>query len=418
MKQSEALEVLKSGKSAFLTGEPGAGKTFTINQFKEWMQEEGIAYAMTASTGIAATHINGVTIHSWSGLNISRKLTDNKKQNLQMNEWAVKRMTEPDVLIVDEVSMLDSVFIDMLDEVLRFMRGTEKGSMEDKPFGGMQVIFVGDFFQLPPVSREELVDFAFKANAWKDAGLEVLYLTEQHRQSDPLFLEILTAMRAGAITEEHKKALRACVMKDEPDVHLFTHNADVDVMNNAELEKLSGAEQKFTARYEGDQYAIEFLKKSCLSPEHLRLKEGAVVMFTKNKFEDGEPVYVNGTVGTVIAFNEENRLPIVQTQDGQRIQVERADWTMEENGRVRASVRQLPLRLAWAITVHKSQGMSLDSASVDLSRTFEYGQGYVAISRVRSLAGLHLAGLNAKAFAMHPDVVDYDAFIKYKSENK
>jgi ATP-dependent exoDNAse (exonuclease V) alpha subunit len=337
------------------------------------------------------------------------KLTDNRLQNLLMNEWAMKRINEPDVLIIDEVSMLSSNFINTLNALLKRLRGDEK------PFGGMQVIFVGDFFQLPPVSRNEHVEFAFKARAWEDAGLSYCYLTEQHRQSDPMFLEILTAMRSGTITEDHKKVLRACQLTEEPDVHLFTHNADVDLMNNAELEKLDSSEYTFMARYEGDKYAIESLKKYCLSPEVLKLKEGAVVMFTRNKKVDDEMMWVNGTVGTVIRF--EDGMPVVQVNDtGEILYPDRMDWEMEENGRVRASMRQIPLRLAWAITVHKSQGMSLDCASIDLSRTFEFGQGYVAISRVRSLKGLHLEGLNAKAFAMHPDVVERDAWFRNQSE--
>lgn len=405
MTQSKALEILKSGKSVFLTGEPGAGKTYTINQFTQWLRDQEVAYAITASTGIAATHVGGVTIHSWSGIKIKKAITDNALQNMMMDERLVARLCESQVLIVDEVSMLDANFINMLDQVLKRVRGEVF-----MPFGGIQVVFVGDFFQLPPVSRDGPVDYAFKSQAWKDAELTVCYLTEQHRQSEPVYLDLLKAMRDGTIEEKHKNILRACVTTAEPGTHLYTHNVDVDLMNDAELEKLPGDEHVYRARFEGDQYSIEFLKKSCITPEILRLKEGALVMFTRNNFDEG---YVNGSIGTVIRFEEGQ--PVVQITDGTIIRPERAEWEMEDSGRVKASMRQYPLRLAWAITVHKSQGMSLDSAAIDLSRCFEFGQGYVAISRVRSLAGLHLEGLNAKAFAIHPDVVEADKMFREKS---
>lgn len=405
MTQDKALEILQSGKNVFLTGEPGAGKTYTVNMFTQWLRDQDKQYAITASTGIAATHVGGVTIHSWSGIKIKKAITDNALQNMMMDERLVDRLCESRVLIVDEVSMLDANFINMLDQVLKRVRGEVF-----MPFGGIQVVFVGDFFQLPPVSREERAVYAFKSQAWKDAELTVCYLTEQHRQSEPVYIDLLKAMRNGTINESHKDLLRSCKTHEEPDTHLYTHNVDVDLMNDAELEKLPGDEHVYRARFEGDQYSIEFLKRSCITPEILRLKEGALVMFTRNNFDEG---YVNGSIGHVLRFDEGQ--PVVQLLDGTTIRPERAEWEMEDSGRVKASMRQFPLRLAWAITVHKSQGMSLDNASIDLERCFEYGQGYVAISRVRSLKGLHLKGLNAKAFAIHPDVVEADREFREQS---
>lgn len=408
MTQHDALEVLKKGDNVFLTGEPGAGKTYTVNQYIAWMREHGKRYAVTASTGIAATHVNGVTIHSWSGIGIKREIKDRDIQNLIFNDFAQRRICSAQVLIIDEVSMLDSVMIDNIDAVTRGVRET------DEPFGGLQVVFVGDFFQLPPVSKGEALDFAFDSEAWKNANLTICYLTEQHRQSEGEFLEILTAMRQGKVTKAHKQRLRECAYAPEgvPATQLYTHNASVDRINEEELAKIEGEPHEFVMSCDGNPFMVQMLKRRLLSPERLLLKVGAVVMFTRNNFEEG---YVNGTIGTVLRFTQDG-FPVIETKDGAELAPRRAEWVIEEEGTVKASVRQIPLRLAWAITVHKSQGMSLDAASVNLANAFEYGQGYVAISRVRSLAGLHLRGINERAFEMHPRVVEQDAEFRKMSD--
>ena len=400
MTQDNALETLKTGVNVFLTGEPGAGKTHTINRFVEWLYMQGKGYALTASTGIAATHIGGTTIHSWSGLGIKRVLTDYHYAKLDSDEYVVRRVNSAQVLIIDEISMLDATVIDNLDLILKHLRGNTQ------PFGGLQMIFVGDFFQLPPVVKEGEMKFAFESEAWKVADPRVCYLTEQHRQNDPVFLEILSAMRAGTITPEHKKTLELSVKEPEeqPETCLFTHNFDVDRVNDKELSRIEGEEKTYEMHETGIPFLVGKLKENCLAPATLRLKIGATVMFVRNNFEEG---YVNGTIGHVVAWDNYG-YPVVETKDGKRIVPERAEWAFEEYGQKKATIQQIPLRLAWAITVHKSQGMSLDSASVDLSRAFECGQGYVAISRVRSLAGLHLEGMNDKTFEMHPKVIAQD----------
>lgn len=399
MTQNDALEILKSGANVFLTGEPGAGKTHTIGRFIEWLDEQKKTYAITASTGIAASHLDGKTIHSWSGLGIRRDLPKSVLDGIAHNPWLAGKIKPVKVLVIDEISMLDAVTVNDVSNILAAVHGNSK------PFGGIQVVFVGDFFQLPPVSRGgEQKRFAFEAESWIFADPKVCYLTEQHRQNDPEFLEILNAMRCGTITEAHKDRLKACTMTAKPATQLFTHNADVDALNRAELEKLKGKPQEYKMKEGGDPRTIEYLKKNCLSPERLILKEKAIVMFTRNNFDAG---YVNGSIGIVERFA--NGDPVIKLTDGTIVYPEEAEWEFYEKREVKAWIKQLPLRLAWAVTVHKSQGMSLDSASIDLSNTFEFGQGYVAISRVRSLAGLHLKGINDSAFLMHPKVVEQDA---------
>lgn len=398
MNQDTALEILKSGVNVFLTGEPGSGKSYTIGKFKEWMDSNNKSYAVTASTGIAASLIDGVTIHSWTGLGIRRNLRQDQVEDMRWNSYVAMRVSGVDVLIIDEISMLDAVAINDINNILCIVRG------DSRPFGGVQIVFVGDFFQLPPVTKEgEQKQFAFESTAWLRANPVVCYLDEQHRQDDPVFLDILTSMRRGEITSEHKAILRSAKLEETPDTQLFTHNSDVDHLNRQRLSLLDGPEQVYDMTSYGPDKLVEGLKKNCLSPERLILKKGAVVMFTRNNPIRG---FVNGTIGKVVDFRTWG--PVVELLDGTQIVPDRAEWEFKEGDNVKAAIKQIPLRLAWAITVHKSQGMSLDAAKIDLTHTFEYGQGYVAISRVRSLKGLHIIGVNDEVFKMHPKVVAQD----------
>lgn len=406
MTQEKALDILKTGANVFLTGEPGAGKTYTVNLFRKWCQEEGNEVYVTASTGIAASHLNGTTIHSWSGINTRRLLSREKIEQLKFNEYVFDRVNHADVLIIDEISMLDFAFIDDLDAVCRILRGNVNTS-----FGGIQVVVVGDFFQLPPVPPRGVreVDFAFESRAWEEANFKVCYLTEQHRQSDATFLSILSHLRQGALPPEERKILEACTYVSEPQLHLYPLRVEVDQLNYQKIVQINEPEHTYKMRESGIPYLVQVLKHSVLSPELLVLKLGAEVMFTRNDTSAWE--YVNGSLGVVVGFLNDNygyESPIVRLRNGKEISPEIAEWTIEEHGVQKASVRQFPLRLAWAITVHKSQGMTLDSASIDLSRCFEYGQGYVAISRIRDLSGLHLSGINDVALKVHPKVVAKD----------
>ncbi len=401
MTQKEAFAILKTGANVFITGEPGSGKTYLVNQYVTYLREHGIEPAITASTGIAATHIGGMTIHSWSGIGIRRELSEYDLDYISQKEKLVTRIMKTRVLIIDEISMLDAQTLSMVELVCRTLR------QHDLPFGGIQVVFVGDFFQLPPISREGSVQFAFVSDAWAAARPVVCYLTEQHRQDDALFLKLLAAVREQSVTDAVRAAL-AERMKVPPEdldcTKLFSHNVHVDDMNAVELAKITSDEHEFYMRTKGAPALVASLKNGCLSPEKLVLKKGARIMFTKNNFEQG---LVNGTLGTVTGFSSEG-LPVVQTHQRTSITVTPLEWTTEESGKVLAKIIQVPLRLAWAITIHKSQGMSLDAALVDLSGAFEYGQGYVALSRVRTLEGLHLLGFNERALEVHPEVFTAD----------
>lgn len=411
MTQAEALAILKTGANVFLTGEPGSGKTHLVNAHVRYLRERGIEPAITASTGIAATHLGGMTIHAWSGIGVRTALSPYDLDKISQNERVAKRVRRARVLVIDEISMLSAQTFSMVESVCRELRASEE------VFGGLQVILVGDFFQLPPVSREGASHFAYRSPVWAALRPLTCYLSEQHRQEDPDFLELLAALRSGTFSPAHRARLERRLVSDgaypEEVTKLFPHNLNVDRLNDEALAKLPGATRIFTMRSHGAPPAIEGLKRNCLSPETLVLKLGAKVMFTKN---NPEGQFVNGTTGEVVGWSRGEGWPEVRTRSGARISVEPAEWVVEVEGRVLASVTQVPLRLAWAITIHKSQGLSLDAAVIDLAQAFEYGQGYVALSRVRTLAGLYLLGLNERALQLHPAVCAEDA--RFRSQSR
>jgi hypothetical protein len=436
MTQQEALDILKTGANVFLTGEPGAGKTHTVNEYVAYLRSHGMEPAICASTGIAATHIGGMTIHSWSGIGIKTRLDQYELDKIASSERTVKRVKRTNVLIIDEISMLAAETLSMVDAVCREIR------QSPEPFGGLQVVLVGDFFQLPPIMRdnernsprrdesyeEPDVDslfagkevaprFACDAPVWRRSRFLVCYLTEQYRQDDSDFLSLLSAIRSNEFSEAHLRHIEKRKITHDASPggvpKLFSHNADVDRVNNATLAKLSGTKKVFEMTSRGARPLVETLKKGCLSPETLELKIGAAVMFTKNNPREG---FVNGTLGTVVGFDKENGQPVVKLRSGRLVSVSPLDWAVEESGVVRARITQIPLRLAWAITVHKSQGMSLDEAVMDLSSVFEFGQGYVALSRVRRLSGLYLLGWNERTFQVHPEILIHDASFRQSSE--
>ncbi len=411
MTQAEALTILKTGANVFLTGEPGAGKTYVLNQYIEYLKDYAISVAVTASTGIAATHIGGVTIHSWSGIGVKKKLSAQEIDILESKKYLWKRFETTKVLIIDEISMLSADQFDTLNDVCKaFKRNT-------KPFGGMQIVLVGDFFQLPPISRgEEEQKFAFESNAWKESKPLMCYLKEQWRQDDGSLLSMLKAIRRGDIDEGFPELEDRLNVEFEDIIRptrLYTHNKDVDDINLQELDKLETELASYSMIGTGKADMVEKLKESCLSPEDLYLKPGSLVMCTKNNFEAG---YVNGTLGEVVEICKETGYPIIVTNSGRTITIEPTTWSVEDGEKILAKIEQVPLRLAWAITVHKSQGMSLDAVELDLSRAFEYGQGYVALSRVRTLEGLKLLGFNPQALVVHPRVLRVDEIFQRQSD--
>lgn len=410
MDQGLALEIMLSGESVLLTGPAGAGKTFVLNQFVRLSKHQGKHVSVTATTGLAATHLGGTTIHSWAGIGVADHLPGSFAEHIAKGRREIIEKT--DVLIIDEISMLHDFRLDMVDEACRLVR------RKDAPFGGIQVIMSGDFFQLPPINRDgsRVGGFVVHSNVWRELDPSICYLQEQHRQDDEELLEILNALRAGEIRRHHAEKLLARTEEQPPEdmvlTELHTVNVDVDRLNEAKLKELSGDELFYTETTTGSANYVENLQRSVLAPETLHLKEGALVMAVKNATDRK---YANGSIGTVVEFEQGTEYPVVEFRNGNRVTMSPDTWELRDGDKKRASITQIPLRLAWAITVHKSQGMTLDAARIDLRKAFVEGMGYVALSRVKNLRNLYLTGINRMALAVSEDAQNIDEMLRRRA---
>ncbi|MGO4973197.1 PIF1 family DEAD/DEAH box helicase [Bifidobacterium boum] len=436
MRQTDALRILNAGANVFLTGAPGAGKTYVLNQFVKQARQRGASVAVTASTGIAATHLNGQTIHSWSGVGVAQVMTDTLLKQIKTRRG--KRIRATDILVIDEISMMHAWLFDMVDQACRAVRRSPE------PFGGLQVVMSGDLFQLPPVSNtrrdRELVapppelvamreryakagrnpnGFVTESLIWPELNPVVCYLTEQHRQDTGQLLDVLTDIRQGTVTDTDRQALDTRIgvepAGDDVAISLYPNNRQADALNDSKLAQINEPEHRFEAESSGQVTLIKRLKSTMLAPEKLSLKIGAAVMALRN---DTNQQYVNGSLGTVVDFvsTTEGEYPMVDFENGHTVIMQPAAWEMMDGETVLASVKQVPLRCAWAITIHKSQGMTLDRARMDLRRTFAPGMGYVALSRVESMDGLYLDGINERAFLVSPEAVRLDGILRERSQ--
>lgn len=414
MNQGLALEILLSGESALLTGPAGTGKTFVLNQFIRLSKAGGKHVSVTATTGLAATHLGGTTIHAWAGIGILDALPPRFADHMAKGRREIIEKT--DILIIDEISMLHDYRLDMVDEVCRLVR-----KKPDVPFGGIQLVMSGDFFQLPPVNRNDTRGGGFVVNsqAWRELDPTILYLDDQFRQSEgDDLLDILTHIRAGDVRRRHAEKLleRAdCVPpKDARLTELHVTNIDVDRINEQELRRLEGDEVIYEQHTTGSENYVETLQRSVLAPATLTLKKGALVMAVKN---DPSRRYANGSIGTVIDFEPATDYPVVEFMNGRVLTMMPDAWELRDGDKKRAGISQVPLRLAWAITVHKSQGMTLDAARIDLRKAFVEGMGYVALSRVKSLDTLYLTGINNMALRVSMDAAEIDELLRARANS-
>lgn len=411
MNQGLALEIMLAGKSVFLTGAAGSGKTYLLNQFIRLMKSDGKHVSVTATTGLAATHLGGTTIHSWSGIGILDELPDKFVDHVAKGRREIIEKT--DVLIIDEISMLHDYRLDMIDQVCRLVRGKA-----DVPFGGIQVVMSGDFFQLPPINRGDnrAGSFVVFSNAWQELDPVICYLNEQHRQDDSALIEILSALRSGDLRRHHAEALLARIdvyPSDETQLtELHTTNVDVDTINTRRLLEIAGDELQYEQTTTGSENYVENLQRSVLAPKLLKLKKGALVMAVKNSLDRK---YVNGSIGVIDDFDPATDYPIVAFQNGRTITMQPDTWELRDGDKKRASITQIPLRLAWAITVHKSQGMTLDAARIDLRKAFVEGMGYVALSRVKNVSNLYLHGINQMALRVSEVAQTIDADLRTRT---
>jgi ATP-dependent exoDNAse (exonuclease V) alpha subunit len=386
--QTRAFQLFENGKSMLISGPGGVGKSFLIKHFRKYCREKFKHFAVTSTTGISSLLISGVTIHSYLGLGIGEKSTEELKKSIKRNKTLLERYINLDVLIIDEVSMLSSELLEKIDDLLKYFKENETS------FGGVQVILLGDFYQLPVVDKSE--HFIFESARWTRWDFEMVILKEIMRQKDEQWITILNHIREGKIVNDDMRILkeRLSVKFEEgiiPTI-LYSTNNQVDNENLKQLELLKKKHSSHTYdgvyNFKGKSYVpTEILKSSFpYYLEKIELTKESQVMFLINNLEEG---IANGSRGVVVEFTLEGH-PIVKMIDGRQIVVKPHTWELEVDKNI-YTLTQYPLKLAWAITIHKSQGLTLDCVQTNLgSKIFEYGQVYVALSRVKSLEGLYL----------------------------
>jgi GTPase SAR1 family protein len=415
MKQKDAFKILKQECNVLLTGAAGSGKTFLIEKFSGWAKGNNKRVAITATTGIAATNINGKTIHNYCNLGISNKtdLLDNENVlnlAIRMKSSYKSAIKNTDILIIDEISMLHDYQLNAADKIIRTVRNN------NAPFGGLQVILCGDFFQLPPITQNnEQANFIIQAQSYVNGKFKVCYLEEFWRQNkDDNLIKILNAIRSNKLTSEYSILKNKCLntkLPSEKITKLYCTNIDVDEENKHHLEKLSTKSVFYLWEESGQPRELNCKNKVA---ENLELKIGAIVMFVKNNLQRG---YYNGSIGEVISFDD-NNLPNIRLNDGHILKsIKQDDFYREDPvGNRLATIKQIPLKLAWAITIHKSQGMTLDKVSIDLGNTFTAGQGYVALSRARSIEHISLIGISQQALTISQQALNIENELQEESK--
>ena len=443
--QARAIQlVIDDGKNIAITGGAGVGKSFTIHHLAKAAREKGLVVAVTAATGIAALNIKGTTLHSFLGLGLAKGNVQDLIK-LAKKGKVKKRLTSTNLLIIDEMSMVDPVFLAVLDEVLRNVRKSMV-----KPFGGMRIVLVGDFAQLPPVvtradmagrvlhqHQDEAATFVFESPVWKSCVHEVVYLTQVQRQiGDARFFELLNRMRIACNTQEDIEIIRSRVVASLPSfdgiepTRLYPLRADVGNINATHLQAIEASTVTFKAQVTSvpvscgtNAFLIKSIQqqldkaelrlvKSVPVDRELHLKVGAQVMLRHNV--DVEGGLANGSRGIVTDYGidpdsgTQEKVPRVRFVCGKEVLVCRNAWVSKLDGVGTVTFSQIPLDLAWACTIHKSQGLTLDLVEMALDHTvFEFGQAYTALSRARTLANTRITSFDPSCIRAHPKVVAF-----------
>lgn len=420
-----------SHKNLLIIGEAGTGKSFLLKHILKHILPKKTTYAI-APTGFAAMHIRGTTLHHFAGTgpDMDTLHRDELVAKVYRRADARKRWKQVTHLVLDECSMVHARTFDTLEYLARQMRPTHSSQF----FGGIRLILCGDVMQLPPVTKEKDQKkplFIFESDCWSRGAMEVVVLNTCFRQNqDSPFLQVLREVRRGEWTELGKNLILPRVRANlssgsspslgvEP-TKIFCHRHSVELENQKKFQSLTEPIQDYQAVEQGYQAAM--LMKDCPALEHLQLRVGAQVILIKNMFQTSKSL-CNGARGIVVGFetappdNTDNKktttkftndqYPIVEFLSGNRFTIPPALWKLESGGKVVASRQQIPLILGWAITVHRCQGMTLDLAEMDLAQVFEYGQAYVALSRMRSLEGLSLSSFNQKCIRAHPRALEF-----------
>lgn len=434
--QSHILRLVTEGSSVFYTGSAGTGKSVLLREIIKALRKKHAkssdAVAITASTGIAACNIGGVTLHSFAGIGMGAENVEDLCKKIKRNKKAITRWLRTKVLIIDEVSMVDGDLFDKLSRIGSTLR------KKSDPFGGLQLIVTGDFFQLPPVTTKGEPKFAFEADLWSTAIHRTFNLTKVFRQRDETFVEMLNEMRFGKLTARSIQKFRSLARPIAYDdgveaTELFPRREEVDRSNRTRMGQLSGEKHLYRANDGGtitEPTQRDKLLSNFMAPKELEVRLGAQVMLIKNYDE----MLVNGSLGTIIEFSttddwaaydpieaaEKKKkssastlvFPVVEfllVGGGKRKQlIQPEQWKVElPDGEVQVSRSQLPLIPAWAMSIHKSQGQTLERVKVDLGKVFEKGQAYVALSRATCLEGLQVLNFDPRKVNAHPRVVEW-----------
>jgi len=411
--QQKVMEIAISGKSMFFTGAAGTGKSFLLQQMIQELRRihPYDSVFVTASTGIAACNIGGCTLHSFAGVGVGEGAQEDLVQIVLKNKNSKRRWKYAKVLIVDEISMLSGDFFDKLEYIARVVRKNEN------PFGGMQIVLCGDFLQLPPVEKG-IKSFCFQAKCWQRVVSCSVELKKVFRQNEQSFVTVLNELRVGKISTKSLEVLSRCKSNDlsnskdgiRPTI-LYPLKADVESENIQQLNLLRGDSIVFKAedssKFPNSSFLSQ-LQKSCAAPQELKLKLNAQVILLRNlNFDKG---CVNGARGVIVGFEEEGKhagFPIVKFSSGHTLTIGPEEWNIELGGSIMATRKQVPLNLAWALSVHKSQGMTIEKLVVSLEKSFEYGMAYVALSRATSLQGLQLLDFDPRVIRAHPKVLEF-----------
>lgn len=421
---NKIIELINRGENLFITGYAGTGKSYILNKLKKKFQID-----VTSTTGLAAVNVQGQTIHSWAGVGICNKPVKDVVDKILQRTKLKKQIKECKILAIDEISMLDAKTFDYIDEVLRNLRD---GS---KPFGGIQLLLFGDFFQLPPVEKESSnkgYRFCFDSKTWETLKLKTIFLEKIYRQKDEKFIKSLNNLRLNRLSEDDIKLFydrEVNYNTYESDIlHIFSTNQEADNYNTFKFNSVQKSLHVFASidkihrkrtiievnknnlddrLTKFDLLTLETFDKSCKAPSALELKEGCRVMLLKNlNFNKG---LINGACGTVreLKKSEDEEIILVQFDNGVEEVISKHVFEAYRDGEVVVSREQYPLRLAYGITIHKSQGMTLDKLIVDCNRIFECGQVYVALSRIKSLEGLYLKSFNPKKVWANEEVLKF-----------
>ncbi len=394
--QEKIVDLVRAGKNIFFTGVAGTGKSYLLQYCIDNVLSKRTTY-VTASTGIAAVNIAGMTLHSFAGIGLGKESAEQLLRNLHFSARA--RWKRVSALVIDEISMIDGVLFDKLAFIAQSVRHSTA------PFGGIQVIASGDFLQLKSCEKDAL--FTFECVSWPTVFEHVIELTKVFRQTSAPFVKALNEMRLGMMSDETCKLFESCRNKDlrsedkiQP-TSLYALRKDVQTLNDRKLAELPGSGYSFSWLTSGtSSSAICALKKNFTGVEHLRLKIEAQVILIKNL--DTKTQLVNGSRGIVVDFDTNCHYPVVQFVTGQKVLIQPQIWHTSVENKVIATLVQIPLIHGWGVTIHKAQGMTLDLAQITMRGIFEYGQAYVAFSRLRSLDGLKLIDFDPNVIRAHP----------------